>query len=164
MKIGDQDKSWAPHVICGTYQSNLEECMRGDHYIIPFAIPRIWREQQNHVADYHFCIQYADILSSIVPVPLSEELFILRPSAKNLESESENFDIEESYIGHIDEEEKPPHFLNQQKLDDLIRDLGLTKSNVELLTSRLKERNLLHSNCRATAARKRHDRFSMYFL
>ena len=37
----------------------------------------------------------------------------------NLQSESENFDFEESYVGHTDEKEKK-HFPNQQELDDLI--------------------------------------------
>ena len=40
-----------------------------------------------------------------------------------------------------------PHFPSQQKVDDLVRDLGLTKSNAELLTSRLKEWNLLDTSC-----------------
>ena len=40
----------------------------------------------------------------------------------------------------IDEEYEPttsaePHFPTKQELDDLIRDLGLTKSGAELLTS-----------------------------
>ena len=32
-----------------------------------------------------------------------------------------------------------PHFPNQSEMDDLIRDLGLNKSGVELLASRLNE-------------------------
>ena len=32
-----------------------------------------------------------------------------------------------------------PHFPNQQELDNLVGDLFFTKSNAELLTSRLKE-------------------------
>ena len=83
--------------------------MRGDGHSMPFAIPRIWRELQNHVDDCYFCtvdisrfkktknrrdITYPDIPSSIAPVPHSAELFIPRPPAKNLESESENFNFE----------------------------------------------------------------------
>ena len=44
MKIGDQDKNWAPHVICGTCRSNLDAWLRGDRHSMPFAIPRVWRE------------------------------------------------------------------------------------------------------------------------
>ena len=56
-----------------------------------------------------------------------------------------------------------PHFPSQQKVDDLVRDLGLTKSNAELLTSRLKEWNLLDTSCQCSSSRKRHERFSKYF-
>ena len=37
-----------------------------------------------------------------------------------------------------------PHYPNQSDLSDLIWHLGLTKSNSELLTSRLKKLDLLH--------------------
>ena len=41
--------------------------------------------------------------------------------------------------------------------------MGLTKSNAELLTSRLKQWNLLDTACRSSLSRKRHERFSKYF-
>ena len=46
---------------------------------------------------------------------------------------------------------------------DLIRDLGFTKSGVELLTSRLNEWNLLGDYCKRTAYRNRHLEFFVYF-
>lgn len=36
-----------------------------------------------------------------------------------------------------------PHSPNQGELDNLIRDFGLTKSGLELLSSNLKDKNLL---------------------
>ena len=48
MKIGDQDKSWASHVIC---PSNFDGWLRGDRHSMLFAIPKIWREPQNHIDD-----------------------------------------------------------------------------------------------------------------
>ena len=41
-----------------------------------------------------------------------------------------------------------PRFPTKKKLDDLIRDLGLTKFGAELLTSRLNEWNLLDDTVR----------------
>ena len=35
--------------------------------------------------------------------------------------------------------DRKPYFPNQKDVNDLIRDLGLTKSNAELLISRLKK-------------------------
>ncbi|XP_076032402.1 uncharacterized protein LOC143020131 [Oratosquilla oratoria] len=48
-----------------------------------------------------------------------------------------------------------PHIPSQSELDDLIRDLGLTKSGAELLRSRMKEWNLLGEDCRTSVYRKR---------
>ena len=41
MDIGDQDKSWAQHVICGSCRSNLEEWLRASGRVISFAVPRV---------------------------------------------------------------------------------------------------------------------------
>ena len=56
-----------------------------------------------------------------------------------------------------------PHFPNKTELDDLIRDLNLTKSGAELLTSRLMEWNLLGEDCRSAVYRNRHAKFSIYY-
>ena len=56
-----------------------------------------------------------------------------------------------------------PHFPTKKELDDLIRDLGLTKFGAELLASRLNEWNLLGDDCKSTAYRNRHLEFSVYF-
>ena len=68
----------------------------------------------------------------------------------------------------IDAEYEPttsaePHFLTEQELDDLTRDLGLTKYGAELLTSSLNGWNLLGDDCKSTAYRKRHLELSVYF-
>ena len=62
-----------------------------------------------------------------------------------------------------DDTQAIPHFPNQAELNDLIRDLGLTKSKAELLTSRLKQWNLLDESCQVTKQRQGHDIFSQYF-
>ena len=94
MDIGDQDKPWAPHAICGSCRSNLEGWLRGSGKIMSFAVPRVWREPQNHHDDCYFCIiniskyrkvsgrraiTYPSIPSSIEPVPHSETLPVLNP-------------------------------------------------------------------------------------
>ena len=56
-----------------------------------------------------------------------------------------------------------PHFPTKKKLDNLIRDLGLTKSGAELLKSRLNKWNLLGDDCKSTAYRNRHLEFFVYF-
>ena len=84
MPVGDQDKRWAPHVICDYCRCILEGWLKGEKRAMRFAIPRIWREPSNHYTDCYFCmvdptkrrkgknappIEYLNIPSSIAPVP-----------------------------------------------------------------------------------------------
>ena len=56
-----------------------------------------------------------------------------------------------------------PHFPTKKELDNLIHNLGFTKSGAELLTSKLNEWNLLGNNCKSTDYRNRHLEFSVCF-
>ena len=96
MDIGDQDKPWAPHVICGSCRSNLEGWLRVSGKGMSFAVSRVWRESQNHGNDCYFCminilkyhkvstrraLTYPSIPSSIATVPHNETLPIPNPSS-----------------------------------------------------------------------------------
>ena len=59
--------------------------------------------------------------------------------------------------------ERCPYHPNQKDINDLVRDLSLTKSNAELLISRLKQWDLLDDSVRITSQRKRHCGFSMFY-
>ena len=85
-------------------------------------------------------IVYPSIPSSIAPVPHCEDLPIPEPPTLELPScasTSSEEDTDADFCEASTSEE--PHFPNQQEMDDLIRDMGLTKENAQLLTSRLKE-------------------------
>ena len=56
-----------------------------------------------------------------------------------------------------------PRPLNQKEMNDLVRDLSLLKENAELLSSRLREKNLVRVEVRVTFYRKRHEEFSQFF-
>ena len=113
-------------------------------------------------------IAYPSIPSSIAPVPHSSELPLPKPLSNKAQEDStasqdmEEDSDEEFNISHPHRNSEP-HFPSQHEIDDLVRDMGLTKSNAELLTSRLKEWNLLDLSCRSSLSRKRHERFSRYF-
>ena len=146
---------------------------------MPFAIPRIWWEPTNHLNDCYFCtvdvshyrksndkssIVYPSIPSSIAPVPHCEDLPIPEPPTLELPScasTSSEEDTDADFCEASTSEE--PHFPNQQEMDDLIRDMGLTKENAQLLTSRLKECNLLDPTCKVSKYRKRHLSFARFF-
>ena len=79
---------------------------------------------------------------------------------------------EESTASELDDEkdvdfyenvDKAHHFPNQLELNDLIKDLGLTKDGAELLTSRLSEWNLLGEDCKITTRRNRHKEFAVFY-
>lgn len=53
---------------------------------------------------------------------------------------------------------------SQQKLNDVIRDLNLSKSSVELSTSKLKEKKLLSDSLRITFSRNWDQKFLHFFL
>ena len=106
-------------------------------------------------------IAYPSIPSSIAPVPHNSELPVPKPQcnkvsedltlSEDIEDSDDDFNISQTYMS------LEPHFPSQQEVDDLVRDLGLTKSIAELLTSRLKEWNLLDTSCRCSSSRKRHE-------
>ena len=147
-----------------------------------FAIPRIWREPTDHSSNCYFCMvdpskrkecssyhTSPDLPSSMTPVPHSPELPVLTvpdrnqsPSEEQSISESESdedvVDPDYNFLAH----DKNPYYPNQKDLNDLIRDLGLTKSNAELLTSRLKQWNLLDDSVQIADQRKRHQAFSSF--
>jgi hypothetical protein len=54
LKVGDQDKSFAPHIACKTCVEGLRYWYEGKRKAMPFAIPMQWREQKNHYGDCYF--------------------------------------------------------------------------------------------------------------
>ena len=85
----------------------------------------------------------------IAPVPHSSELPLPKPPSNKDSAVSKDMeeDSDEEFNTSHPHRNSEPHFPRQQELDDLVRDMGLTKSNAELLTSRLKEWNLLDLSC-----------------
>ena len=55
IKLGDQDKSWAPLVVCKTCVEYLRQWTSGTRQSMGFEIPMVWREPTNHVDDCYFC-------------------------------------------------------------------------------------------------------------
>ena len=88
----------------------------------------------------------------LIPPPRNEQL-----ADDEFTTEEEDVDVAiDEFIRSPQLEEGKPYYPNQKHLNDLIRDLGLTKSNAELLTSRLKQWNLLDDTVQVTEQRKRH--------
>ena len=78
------------------------------------------------------------------------------PSSSDNISSSDNSSDE-----YVPEDTLNPQFLSKSDLNDLVRDLKLTKQQSENLASRLKEFNLLQKNVSASYYRKRSDEFGL---
>lgn len=52
MELGNQDKSWAAHIVCKPYQEHLMPVGTRDTWTsFQFGILMIWHEPQNHIDD-----------------------------------------------------------------------------------------------------------------
>ena len=178
--LGHKDKDWAPHSVCNSCNSHLTDWFHGKRPSgLKFGVPMIWREPSNHLEDCYFCLSkikgltaknrgkghYPDVPSatrpiqhsSSLPVPMPPENFNPSSASDAVQTETDSSATGES------EDKNVPHLLTQAALNDLIRDLDLSKDKSELLASRLKQRNLLQEGVCITFARKRHSDISNFF-
>ena len=118
LKVGDQDKSFAPHIACNTCVEGLRYWYDGKRKAMPFAILMQCREQKNHYDYCYSCmvnvtgysnenkkgIKYPNFLSAIQPVPHGPDLPVPNPP-DNLSDESEsspyNRPLEKCISSHI---------------------------------------------------------------
>ena len=179
MKLGDQDKAWAPHMVCKSCTECLRQWSKGKKTSLKFGIPMVWREPKNHVSDCYFCaidvtginrknrkvLKYPDLESARRPVAHSDECPV--PVYVMLSDDSDNGSTpaqESQEDEETDFSYDRPHPFSQNELNDLIRDLNLSKSSSELLASSLKEKKLLSNCTRITFHRNRHQEFLHFFF
>jgi hypothetical protein len=53
VKLGDQDKPWAPHIVCKTCTEHLRQWTYGKRICLKFGVPvpMVWREPKIHFDD-----------------------------------------------------------------------------------------------------------------
>jgi hypothetical protein len=56
MKLGDHDKDWALHKVCGTCIEGLRSWKARKKISLSFAISMVWREPVYHTDDSYFCL------------------------------------------------------------------------------------------------------------
>ncbi|KAI6648442.1 hypothetical protein LOD99_8232 [Oopsacas minuta] len=110
-----------------------------------------------------FCFQIGQkALGSDLPVPIFTEFVGPYDDEDGANSEEVN-DHDCEYDVDFQGPSSEPSLFNQAELNDLIRDLDLLKESSEFLTSRLKEKNLLHQGTNVTLYRYREQEFQQYF-
>ena len=56
MKLGVQDKSWAPHKVCKHSRETLRFWTQVKVSSMRFGVPMVWREPKNHHDNCYFCM------------------------------------------------------------------------------------------------------------
>ena len=91
LALGNQDKKWAPHIVCHNCEEMLRDWTKGKRKDLPFRIPMTWWELTDHTTDCYFClvntkdirkknrhkISYPSIPSAVPPTLHSDVLPIL---------------------------------------------------------------------------------------
>ena len=119
-------------------------------------------------------ISYPSIPSAIRPVPHSDDfsppVFNGFASSENeIEVEDERMEYEykrtdtESEDSSTESQKATAQQFNQSKLNDLVRDLDLSKQAAEILASRLNEKHVLHSSAKVSYFRKSDEHFITFF-
>ena len=55
VKVGDQDKQWAPYIACKTCVEHLHQWINEKGQSLQFGVPMVWRKRKNH-HDCYFCV------------------------------------------------------------------------------------------------------------
>ncbi|GBO35837.1 hypothetical protein AVEN_14763-1 [Araneus ventricosus] len=150
---------------------------------MPFVILMVWRQLKNHSTDCYFLtdisgitshsrhiVVYPNLPSAIRPVTHSSELSIPKPTETwSLDDiVADSLVVKEAKDNqapmYADVQTSPiPHLISQSDLNDLERDPNLSKNQSELLTSRLKEWNLVEKETKVCSFRKRQQDFQDFF-
>ena len=178
-KIGDQDKSWAPNICCKPSYNGLTAWFNGKKVGFNFAVLMVWREPRKHADDCYFYltnitgfnassrknIKYPNLRSAMRPILHSDDLPVPTPPVnKDLlssldeevpsrEDSAESISLEDNESTYSGTSGNEPHWITQEDLNDLARDLYLSKQQSELLASRLKQWNLVQEDVRITIFR-----------
>jgi hypothetical protein len=178
VKLVDVNKPWAPQKVCYVCVEGLRRWFKGEKKSLRFGIPMIWREQKNHRDDCYFCscdvkghnsenkkvILHPNLPSALLPFPRGPDVPIPQPPVTLQDDSTTEEDADKGDQDFpFDSECEGPQLFTQPELNDLVRDLGLSKEKALLLGSRLKENNLLASGTIITSYRSRDREFTPCF-
>lgn len=134
----------------------------------------IWRKPLCHTVDCYFCLSkltgfgknakwaYAAVASVSLPVPHSSE-FPYPKCPDSIVQFSQSSQESGKSSGNEFQLETQLQPFTQPELNDLVRDLELSKQKAELLASRLKQRIFLAPGVNGTFFRNRHMPYAQYF-
>ena len=175
-KLRNQDKSWAPHKMCKQYMETLHFWTQGKVSLVRFGVPTVWRKPKNHHKDCYFCMvdisrwnqrkkkdwYFPDIESARRPISHCAEVPVftslpdlianemLLEAMDDTDSSDSNISSSSSMTATASSLSKKPKAFSQGQLNDLVRDLDLSKESSEILAPRLDEHGILNSGIKIT--------------
>jgi len=183
--LRDQDKKWAPHICYNGCTTCLLFWLDGKRKQMPFAIPMVWLEQSDHVPNCYFCmtnirgfsrknkskISYPVCKSAIKPVPHDPDLPVPQPPTQKEDTLSVDERASTGTESEVDLIESDPSFqhesapllINQESLNDLVRDLYLSKAKAEVLGSRLQQWHILEPGTTISSFRSSNANLACYY-
>ena len=181
MKLGDEDKIFAPHKICAKCLSNLSLWSVGKLKRMAFSTPMSWRDQKDHVSDCYFCLThtaqftrrtansiiYPDLPSAIRPRAYDEGEEPPVFSSDLLNVVLSNYD-DVPNMKKSDENDDwlpndEPKSISQRQLDLFVRRLGLSKQDACLAGSILREFGVLAKETRTSIYKTRGAAYVPFF-
>lgn len=115
-------------------------------------------------------IESQAVLGEPIQIPITSNKVVdeaVLPDSIEEKSSFDESDFERSSSSdpdYIPDISKDPHLLDQAELNDLVRDLGLTKQMSELLASRMLQWNLLKEETRVAIYRNRNKELKKFFV
>ena len=170
-EVANLDKNYVPNYCRSYCLRYLLSWLKDAPMSMKFAVAVIWKEQQNHVDDCYVCstqvssginrykkrkVDYTDLNSAQHPLPYSDILHVRIPREQDKESAYEDSKmIVEDQCGAMSDEEDDeietevsvlfdsmqPKLIGQKDLNDLYRDLKLTKNKSEFKISKIRNRS-----------------------
>ena len=156
-----------------------------------FGVPVVRREPKNHHDVCYFCMvdmsgwtqrkkkdcYHPDIESARRPIPHCTEIpvpvFTLFPdltademlleAMDDTDSSNSSISSSSSMVAAISSLNAKPKPFSQGQLNDLVRNLGLSKKSFDILASRLGEHDMLNSRTKITLHRDRDDLLIRFF-
>ncbi|CAH1099085.1 unnamed protein product [Psylliodes chrysocephalus] len=136
VNLGDKGKNWAPHLVCKTFTDNLRQWTTGKRKCLKFDVPMVWRKPKNHFNDLisNVTRQYA-LSRTEIPIltfhqlpDISKDEYFPSDRCSDVNKSSDANETNSAY----EETSSVPQRFNQNELNDLTRDLNLSKKASEV--------------------------------